>query len=83
MALSALLRLLLLPTPTPPLLLVVGTVEKIEPDEVAVEFGDETEAEELDVGFFKADMLISGLIRSCCSICGAIRDRAEGICCER
>lgn len=78
MALSALLKLLL--PPPPPLL--VGTVEKIDPDAVAVEVGDETEAEELGEDFFRADMLISGLIRSCCSICGAIRDKAEGICCE-
>lgn len=70
MALSALLKLLLLPAPL---------LEKIEPDVVAVEFGDDTEAEELGEDFFRADMLISGLIRSCCSICGAIRDKAEGI----
>lgn len=82
MALRALLRLLLLPPSVP-------DVEKIDPDEVGIADasedpdGDETVAElELGEDFFRADILISGLTRSCCSICGVIMDKAEGICCE-
>lgn len=76
MALRALLKLLLLLLPPS----MPEDVEKIDPDALGID-GEETVAAELELGedFFRADILISGLTRSCCSICGVIRDKAE--CC--